>query len=145
MSSNIDVTGELDFSEKPVSPEGRMSRLALTMAFWAVCSAMFWMIVSAVLSQAYGTANTIIGLILSAIVYSLINGPIVRYAIKSGLSVSLFSRLLFGLAVDCVVNLDRADSFQPVIENIGKKGQRILLSPRASGGLSSCQPQEDRE
>ena len=98
MSSNIDVTGELDFSEKPVSPEGRMSRLALTMAFWAVCSAMFWMIVSAVLSQAYGTANTIIGLILSAIVYSLINGPIVRYAIKSGLSVSLFSRLLFGRA-----------------------------------------------
>ncbi len=28
MSSNIDVTGELDFPEKPVSLKGRMSRLA---------------------------------------------------------------------------------------------------------------------
>lgn len=96
MSGNIDVTGELDFSEKPVPPSGRMARANLTMAFWAICSAMFFLIVSAVLAQSYGTANTIIGLILTIICYSLINAVIVKYAIRSGLSVSLFSRLLFG-------------------------------------------------
>jgi hypothetical protein len=73
-----------------------MPKLNLTMAFWAVCSAMFFLIISATLAQIYGTANTIIGLILTVICYSAINAIIVRYAIRSGLSVSLFSRLLFG-------------------------------------------------
>lgn len=96
MSRSLDVAGELDYSQRAVPPSGRMPRLNLTMAFWAICSAMFFLIVSATLAQVYGTANTIIGLVLTVICYSLINSVIVRYAIKSGLSVSLFSRLLFG-------------------------------------------------
>lgn len=96
MSGSLDVAGELDYSQRSVPPSGRMPRLNLTMAFWAVCSAMFFLIISATLANIYGTANTIIGLVLTVICYSFINGIIVRYAIRSGLSVSLFSRLLFG-------------------------------------------------
>jgi cytosine permease len=96
MSGSLDVAGELDYSQRPVPPSGRMPKLNLTMAFWAICSAMFFLIISATLAEIYGTANTIIGLILTVISYSAINAVITRYAIRSGLSVSLFSRLLFG-------------------------------------------------
>jgi hypothetical protein len=73
-----------------------MSRASLTMAWWAICSAMFWLVVSATLAINFGTVNTLIGLGLSVIVYSLINRVIVRYAISNGLSVALFSRVVFG-------------------------------------------------
>lgn len=96
MSESLDIEGQHDYSQRPVPLTDRMPRLSLTMAFWAVCSAMFFLIVSATLAQHYGTVNTIIGLILTVISYSLLNAPIVRYAIKSGISVSLFSRLLLG-------------------------------------------------
>lgn len=96
MSGSLDVAGELDYSQRPVPPSGRMPKLNLTMAFWAICSAMFFLIISATLAEIYGTANTIIGLVLTVISYSAINAVITRYAIRTGLSVSLFSRLLFG-------------------------------------------------
>lgn len=84
------------FSTCPVPEGARMSRGSLTMAWWAICSAMFWLVVSATLAITYGTLNTLIGLALSVAVYSVVNGVIVRYAIKSGLSVGLFSRVVFG-------------------------------------------------
>jgi len=95
-TGGLDVEGKLDYSDRSVPPEGRMSRLGLTMAFWAICSAMFWLIISPTLAQMYGTANTVIGMLLSVIAYSAINAIIARYSLRSGLSVSLFSRLLFG-------------------------------------------------
>src|SRR5215469_13569729 len=89
---------ELDpgYATRSVPAEARMSRVSLTMAWWAICSAMFWLVVSATLAINYGTVNTLIGLGLSVIVYSLINRVIVRYAISNGLSVALFSRVVFG-------------------------------------------------
>lgn len=57
---------------------------------------MFWIVVAATLASAYGTRNTLIGLILSVLSYGAVNYFITRYAIRTGLSVSLFSRLLFG-------------------------------------------------
>lgn len=44
----------------------------------------------------FGTRNAIIGIVLSVIVYGLINAVLSRYAIRTGLSVALFSRVLFG-------------------------------------------------
>jgi len=86
----------LDYSKRPVPVEGRMPPFALTMAFWSCCSAMFWIVVAATLASAYGTRNTLIGLILSVLSYGAVNFFMARYAIRTGLSVSLFSRLLFG-------------------------------------------------
>jgi hypothetical protein len=85
-----------DFSVAAVADTHRMSKPSLTMAWWGICSAMFWLVVSATLAMTFGTQNAIIGLLLSVVTYAAINGVIARYAIKTGLSVALFSRVLFG-------------------------------------------------
>lgn len=99
------IEKEMDFTKEPVPVHGRMARFGLTMAWWAVCSAMFWIIVAATLASAYGTKNTIIGLVLTVIVYSAVNAVITRFAIRTGLSVSLFSRLLFGRTGSMIATL----------------------------------------
>ncbi|SAK73113.1 allantoin permease [Caballeronia pedi] len=91
-ASNSDI----DYANAPIPPTQRMGRLALSMAWFALCSAMFWLMVPAVLAQSFGTVNVLIGLALSVVVYGLVNRVIVKYAIRTGLSVSLFSRLVFG-------------------------------------------------
>ena len=75
-----------------------MPRLALMMSFWGICSAMFWLVVSATLAASFGAMNAVIALVLSVITFSLINGVISRFAIERGLSVALFSKTLFGSA-----------------------------------------------
>ncbi|MGO4450397.1 cytosine permease [Phyllobacterium sp. TAF24] len=86
----------LDYSNSAVPPNARMPKMALTMAWWAVCSAVFYIVVGAALAISFGTRNAIIGMILSVITYGLINAVLSRFAIRSGLSVALFSRVLFG-------------------------------------------------
>ena len=97
MAGNIKKHGDsADCALVAVPDNQRMSKGSLTMAWWAICSAMFWLVVSATLAMNFGTQNAIIGLLLSVVSYAAINGVIARYAIKSGLSVALFSRVLFG-------------------------------------------------
>jgi purine-cytosine permease-like protein len=87
---------DIDLSTQPVPLDARMGKLSLTMAWWAVCSAMFYIVVGASLALAYGARNAIIGMLLSVVCYGVINALISRFAVRSGLSVALFSRLLFG-------------------------------------------------
>lgn len=89
---------EVDSSVPSVPSHARMGRLSLSMAWWAVCSAMFYIVVGASLALAYGARNAIVGMALSVVCYGLINAVISRYAIRTGLSVALFSRVLFGSA-----------------------------------------------
>lgn len=100
-----DTAAELDYTKQSVPAEGRMGALSLTMAFWSCCSAMFYIVVAATLASVYGTTNTLIGLVLSIITYGVINAIIARYAIRTGLSVSLFSRLLFGTTGSALATL----------------------------------------
>ncbi len=87
---------DLDYAEQPVPAEGRMPRANLMMAWWAVCSAIFYMVVAAAMARSYGTANALIGIVLTVIAYGVINGVISRYAMKTGLTVAIFSKVLFG-------------------------------------------------
>lgn len=97
MASTLKKQGNsTDYSVVAVPDTHRMSKNSLTMAWWGICSAMFWLVVSATLAMKFGTKNAIIGLVLSVVTYAAINGIISRYAIKTGLSVALFSRVLFG-------------------------------------------------
>ena len=96
MSNQQKETSDLDFSERPVPPEGRMPKVNLMMAWWAVCSAIFYMVVAAAMARSYGTANALIGIVLTIVAYGLINGVISRYSMKTGLTVALFSKILFG-------------------------------------------------
>ncbi|SIS99503.1 purine-cytosine permease family protein [Paracoccus saliphilus] len=89
-------TQGLEFSDQPVPPDQRMARMPLTMAWWSVCSAMFYLVVAATLALAYGSVNAIIGMVLSVIAFSAVNAVLSRHSIRTGLSVSLFSRILLG-------------------------------------------------
>jgi len=90
------VTEGVDLSTARIGKDARMPKFALTMAWWGLCSAMVYLIIGATLALYYGTGNAIIGMILSVVVYAVVNFVLTRYAIKTGLSVSLFSRMLFG-------------------------------------------------
>jgi purine-cytosine permease-like protein len=57
---------------------------------------MFYLVVAASLALAYGSINAIIGIVLSVVVYAAVNAVLTRYAIRTGLSVSLLSRVLLG-------------------------------------------------
>lgn len=96
MAGSMDNSEELEFSDRPVPHDKRMARLPLTMAWWSVCSAMFYLVIAASLALAYGAKNAIIGLVLSVIAYAIVNAVLVRHAIRTGLSVALFSRILLG-------------------------------------------------
>ena len=102
--SQSSQTGQ-DPANHPVPAAARMGRLSLTMAWWAVCSAMFYIVVGASLALSYGTRNALIGMLLSVLSYGLINSVLSRFAIRSGLSVALFSRLLFGSTGACLATL----------------------------------------
>src|SRR5579863_9846958 len=92
------VTEKADLSTARIPENARMPKFALTMAWWGLCSAMVYLIIGATLALYYGTGNAVIGMILSVLVYSAVNFVLTRYAIRTGLSVSLFSRVLFGSA-----------------------------------------------
>ena len=96
MSNQNNEVSDLDFSECPVPPEGRMPKINLMMAWWAVCSAIFYMVVAAAMARSYGTTNALVGIVLTVIAYGLINAVISRYSMKTGLTVALFSKVLFG-------------------------------------------------
>ncbi len=97
MAGKINTTNEGATQASLSVPENeRISRRSLTMAWWAICSAMFWLVVAATLAMNFGTINALIGLALSVVTYGIINAIITRYAIRTGLSVALFSRVLFG-------------------------------------------------
>ncbi|KVF11442.1 allantoin permease [Burkholderia cepacia] len=89
---------DLDLSTLAIPDHARMPPFSLTMAWWAVCSAVFYIVVGATLALTYGARNALIGMALSVVSYGVVNSIISRYAIRTGLSVALFSRVLFGSA-----------------------------------------------
>lgn len=86
----------IDSAGHAIPDAGRATRGSLTMAWWGVCSALFYIFLAATLAVAYGTVNTLIAMALTIVTYGLVNGVLARSAISTGLSVSLFSRILFG-------------------------------------------------
>ncbi|MDV8070744.1 permease [Rhodococcus sp. IEGM 1366] len=66
------------------------------MAFWAMFSAMFWLYIAVASNAAVGTVNTLIGMTLTIVTYGLINSVLSRHAIKTGQTISLFSKEIFG-------------------------------------------------
>jgi purine-cytosine permease-like protein len=85
-----------DYSLHVVPPTWRMKRGRLTMAWYAVMTAFFYMYFAAFIALAYGTVNALIGIGLSIVAYTLVNAVISRAAAESGLTVALFSRSMFG-------------------------------------------------
>lgn len=58
---------------------------------------MFWIYIAVASASAVGVTNTLIGIVLTVVTYGLINLVLSRYAARTGLSVNLLSRTLFGV------------------------------------------------
>lgn len=87
-----------DYSLHIVPLSWRSGRLSISMAWFGLMSAMFWVVVGSTVTLAVGTIDTLVGIAASAMSYGAINSVASRYAAKTGTSVSLFSRALFGRA-----------------------------------------------
>ncbi|MFJ6417990.1 purine-cytosine permease family protein [Paeniglutamicibacter sp. NPDC091659] len=74
----------------------KMSAGSLSMAWYGLVSAMFFIYIGASLAQAYGTIDTLIGLAITIVIYGAINRILAGYALKHGLTVAQFSRTLLG-------------------------------------------------
>lgn len=85
-----------DYSTHVVPRSWRSGRWSLTMAWWAMFSAMFWLYVAVASADAVGTPATIAGMALSVVTYGVVNLVLSRYAARTGLTVALLSRRLFG-------------------------------------------------
>jgi purine-cytosine permease-like protein len=94
-----------DYSLHVVPQTWRMDRGKLTMAWYAVMTAFFYMYFAAFIALAYGTVNALIGIALTVAVYSLVNMVILRVASRSGLTVALFSRSMFGFVGAAIATL----------------------------------------
>ena len=107
-----------DYSLHVVPRTWRIDRRPLTMAWWAVMTAFFYLYFASFLALAYGTVNALIGIALSVIVYALVNTVILRTASRSGLTVALFSRSMFGFvgAIDRHADLRRDMIYYVVFE-----------------------------
>ncbi|MGL3807082.1 purine-cytosine permease family protein [Paeniglutamicibacter sp. R2-26] len=86
-------------TQSPVVQEAansKMSAGSLSMAWYGLVSAMFFIYIGASLAQAYGTRDTLIGLAITIVLYGAINRVLAGYAMKNGLTVAQFSRTLLG-------------------------------------------------
>jgi purine-cytosine permease-like protein len=101
----VDEAATEDYSLHVVPRTWRMERGKLTMAWYAVMTAFFYMYFAAFIALAYGTVNALIGIVLTVAAYSLVNTVITRVASHSGLTVALFSRSMFGFVGAAIATL----------------------------------------
>lgn len=99
---DINLTGSNDSVEATdvLAREGedseQMKRGPLTMAYYGVVSAMFFVYIGAAMAMAYGTADAFIGIGLTIVTYGLINMLLTKYSINNRTTVAEFSRTILG-------------------------------------------------
>ena len=94
-----DVDDQLneDYSLEPVPDEARVSRGQMTMSAWALLTAMVYLFYGALVAGLAGTQQAFIGMLVTVVVYSVINGVLSGWGIRSGLNSVLMSRRVFGV------------------------------------------------
>jgi purine-cytosine permease-like protein len=85
-----------DYSTHIMPRSWRSGRGSLAMAWGSLFSAIFWLYIAAIVAVAVGTTNAIIGIVLSVLAYGAIAYALANYASRTGLTVALLSRRLFG-------------------------------------------------
>ncbi|WP_291053903.1 permease [Herbiconiux sp.] len=94
-NDTVEVTDALG---REGADDEQMGRWSLLMAFYGIASAMFMLYIGAAMAVAYGTADALIGLALTIIVYSLINRVLAKHSIRNRTTVARFSRTILGKA-----------------------------------------------
>jgi len=85
-----------DYSVHIMPRSWRSGRVSLLMAWSGMFSAMFWLYVAATVASAVGTVNAVIGIVLTCLTKGGMNYVFSRYASRTGLTVALLSRRIFG-------------------------------------------------
>ncbi|MGK5173083.1 purine-cytosine permease family protein [Geodermatophilus sp. CPCC 205761] len=85
-----------DYSVHIMPRSWRSGRMSLLMAWSGMFSAMFWLYVAATVAAAVGTVNAVIGIVLTCLTKGAMNYVFARYASRTGLTVALLSRRIFG-------------------------------------------------
>jgi purine-cytosine permease-like protein len=85
-----------DYSVHIMPRSWRSGRTSLLMAWGGMFSAMFWLYVAATVAAAVGTVNAVIGIVLTCLTKGAMNYVFARYASRTGLTVALISRRIFG-------------------------------------------------
>lgn len=85
-----------DYSIHIMPTTWRSGRFSLLMAWGGMFSAMFWLYIAATVAAAVGTTAAVIGIVLTCLTKGAMNYVFTRYAIRTGTTVALFSRRLFG-------------------------------------------------
>ncbi|MEV6119309.1 hypothetical protein AB0M23_02055 [Streptomyces sp. NPDC052077] len=94
-----------DFAHSVVPSEARAPRVNLTMSSWSLISGMAWLFYGALAATLVGTRQALIGLLISVVLFSLANSPMVRLAASTGLNSALVSARLFGRAGSLLIAL----------------------------------------
>ena len=108
---SINLTGSNDAVEatdalyRTGNDEDQMSRWSLSMAWYGVASAMFFVYIGAALAVAYGTVDALIGIALTIVAYGIINRVLSKYAINNRTTVALFSRTVLGTAGSAIATI----------------------------------------
>lgn len=85
-----------DSATHVIGDADRLSRGSLAMVWWSLCSAMWYLFLGAALAVQYGTRNALFGAALGIVSHGILGFLFTRYAIRSGASCFLLSRVLFG-------------------------------------------------
>lgn len=102
--SNQDVEAT-DALAREGNDEDQMSRGSLSLAWYGVASAFFFVYIGAAMAAAYGTVNALIGIVLTIIVYGAINAVLSRYAMTNRTTVAQFSRTILGTAGSSIATI----------------------------------------
>jgi purine-cytosine permease-like protein len=94
-----------DYAGHVVPLSARSGKWSLTMAWWSVVSALFWLYISVAVTQQVGSKNAIIGIVLAVILFGALNIVMSREAIRRGITVSMVSRGIFGGVGATIVTL----------------------------------------
>lgn len=94
-----------DYAGHVVPKSWRSSRLSLTMAWLSIISAMFWLVFPVTLALTVGVANTLIGMVLAAIVIAIAAAIVAPYATRSGMTLTMYSRQLMGRRAGLLIGL----------------------------------------
>ena len=94
-----------DYSLHVVPRSWRMSRRSMIMAWSSLLAAMFWLVLGAAMALTVGSRDALIGIGLSVVTYGLVNYVLATFAARSGLTVALMSRGLFGYLGAAVATL----------------------------------------
>lgn len=94
-----------DYAAHVVPMTWRAGRWSMAMAWYALASAMAWLLTAGVAAVQVGPRDALIGAGLSVFAYSGICSAMATYAARTGTNINMFSRMIFGLRGGVIATL----------------------------------------